>query len=136
MKNSSSVVYQVKCEACGPSTAYVGNTVNIIYERFYVSNGHLNPITKASALLEHLALNLNPKCEFNTSNIKILDSWSNEPLLRYAESTHLKFSKQTLNTQKTFYSSTSYLVECTCVCLILLMLVIVNVCYDLSLSLF
>ena len=100
LKNSSSVVYQIQCEACGPSAAYVGKTVNTIYERFYGSNGHLNPTTKASALLEHLALNLNPKCEFNTSNIKILDSCSNELQLRYAESIYLKFSKQTLNMQE------------------------------------
>ena len=98
MKNSSSVVYQVQCEACGPSAVYVGKTVYIIYERFYGSNGILNPTTKASALLEHLAPNLNPKCEFNTSNIKILDSCSNELQLRYAES--IQFSKQTLNTQE------------------------------------
>ena len=100
LKNSSSVVYQVQCEACGPSAVYVGKTVNTIYERFYGSNDHLNPTTKASTLLEHLALNLNPKCEFNTSNIKILDSCSNELQLRYTESIHLKFSKQTLNTQE------------------------------------
>ena len=67
LKNSSSVVYQIQCEACGLSVAYVGKTVNTIYKRFYGSNGHLNPTTKASALLEHLALNLNPKCEFKTS---------------------------------------------------------------------
>ena len=99
LKNSSGVVYQVQCEACGSSATYIGKTANKIHERFYGSNGHLNPATKASALLEHLALNFNPKCEFN-ANIRILDSCSHELQLRYAESIHLKFSKQTLNTQE------------------------------------
>ena len=100
LKNSGGVVYHIQCEACGPSAAYVGKTINTIHERFYGSNGHLKPTTKASALLEHLAHDLNPHCEFNTANIKILDACSNELHLRYAESIHLKFSKQTLDTQE------------------------------------
>ena len=62
--------------------------------------GHLHPSTNGSALLEHLAQEISPNCEFNSDNIKILDSCSNDLKLRYAESIHLKHSKQTLNTQE------------------------------------
>ena len=70
----SRLVYHIQCEACGPSAAYVGKTVNTLYERFYGSNGHLHPSTKSSALLEHLSQDLDPKCEFNPENIKALDT--------------------------------------------------------------
>ena len=96
----SRVVYHIQCEACGPRAAYVGKTVNTLYERFYGSNGHLHPSTKSSALLEHLSQDIDPKCEFNPENIKVLDTCSRELQLRYAESIHLKHSKQTLNTQE------------------------------------
>ena len=88
-KCSSGVVYQIQCEACGPSTAYVGKTINTLHERFYGPNGHLHPSTNGSALLEHLAQEISPKCEFNSENIRILDSCSNDLKLRYAESIHL-----------------------------------------------
>ena len=55
---------------------------------------------KSSALLEHLSQDIDPKCEFNPENIKILDTCSGDLQLRYAESIHLKYSKQTLNTQE------------------------------------
>ena len=96
----SRVVYHIQCEACGPRAAYVGKTVNTLYERFYGSNGHLHPSTKSSALLEHLSQDIDPKCEFNPENIKVLDTYSGDLQLRYAESIHLKHSKQTLNTQE------------------------------------
>ena len=96
----SRVVYHIQCEACGPRAAYVGKTVNTLYERFYGSNGHLHPSTKSSALLEHLSQDIDPKCEFNPENIKVLDTCSGDLQLRYAESIHLKHSKQTLNTQE------------------------------------
>ena len=60
----SRVVYHIQCEACGPRVAYVGKTVDTLYERFYGSNGHLHPSTKSSALLEHLSQGIDPKCEF------------------------------------------------------------------------
>ena len=74
--------------------AYVGKTVNTLHERFHGSNGHLNPSTKSSALLEHLSLDLSPTCEFNPNKIKVLDSCRGDLQLRYAESIHLKHSKQ------------------------------------------
>ena len=70
----SRVVYHIQCEACGPSAAYVGKTVNTLYERFYGSNGHLHSSTKSSALLEYLSQDIDPKCEFNPENIKVLDT--------------------------------------------------------------
>ena len=96
----SRVVYHIQCESCELRAAYVGKTVNTLYERFYGSNGHLHPSTKSSALLEHLSQDIDPKCEFNPENIKVLDTCSGDLQLRYAESIHLKHSKQTLNTQE------------------------------------
>ena len=55
---------------------------------------------KKSALLEHLGLDLYPLCEFNTNKIKIIDACNGDLKLRFAESIHLKHSKQTLNTQE------------------------------------
>ena len=100
MKCRSGVVYQIQCEHCGSGAAYVGKTVNTLHERFYGSNGHLNPSTKSSALLEHLSLDLSPTCEFNPDKIKVLDTCRGDLQLRYAESIHLKHSKQTLNTHE------------------------------------
>ena len=40
----SMVVYYICCRKCGPSQAYIGKTINSVYERFYASGtGHLNP---------------------------------------------------------------------------------------------
>ena len=100
IKCSSGVVYKIQCEVCGPSAAYVGKTVNTLHERFYGPNGHLNPSTKKSALLEHIGLDVHPLCEFNTNKIKIIDACNGDLKLRFAESIHLKHSKQTLNTQE------------------------------------
>ena len=100
IKCNSGVVYKIQCEVCGPSAAYVGKTVNTLHERFYGPNGHLNPSTKKSALLEHLGLDVHPLCEFNTNKIKIIDACNGDLKLRFAESIHLKHSKQTLNTQE------------------------------------
>ena len=62
--------------------------------------GLMDTSTNGSALLEHLAQEISPNCEFNSDNIKILDSRSNDLKLRYVENIHLKYSKQTLNTQE------------------------------------
>ena len=99
-RKCSGVVYQIQCEICGPSAACFGKTINTLHERFYGPNGHLNPSTKKSALLEHLGLDVHPLCEFNTNKIKIIDACSGELKLRFAESIHLKHSKQTINTQE------------------------------------
>ena len=100
IKCSNGVVYRIQCEVCGPSAAYVGKTVNTLHERFYGPNGHLNPSTKESALLEHLGLDVDPLCEFNTNKLKIIDACNGDLKLRFAESIHLKHSMQTLNTQE------------------------------------
>ena len=85
----------IKIKACGSSAAYVGKTINTLHERFCGPNGHLHPSTNGSALLEHLAQEISPSCEFNSDNIKILDSSSNDLKLRYADSIQLKHSKHT-----------------------------------------
>ena len=100
LKCQSGVVYQIKCESCGPSAVYIGKTKNTLHERFYGPNGHLHPSTSSSPLLHHLGLNLNSKCEFNCDNIMILDRCNNDNKLRFMESIYLKFEKQTLNTQE------------------------------------
>ena len=86
--------HQFQCEACVRSAAYVGKTINTIQERFYGSNGYLNPTTKASALLEHLHLahDLSPQCKFNSANIQMQNACNNDIRLRYAESTHKYFA--------------------------------------------
>ena len=96
----SSVVYKIQCDVCGPSAAYIGKTINTIQERFYGANGHLNPSTKKSALLEHLMSDISPQCNFDIITIKVIDKCSGDLKLRFAESIHLKLSKQTLNTQE------------------------------------
>ena len=100
LKCNSHVVYKTQCEACGSSATYVGKTINTVYERFHGTNGHLHPSTKSSALLEHLAANISPHCEFKFDNIKIIDACTGDLKLRFAESIQLKHSKQTLNTQE------------------------------------
>ena len=77
------VVYYTQCESCGPSSAYIGKTINTLYERFYGPNGHLHPNSQKSALLEHLGHNINPLCEFNIDNVKILDICNNDLKLSY-----------------------------------------------------
>ena len=94
----SSVVYKIQCDVCGPSAAYIGKTINTIQERFYGANGHLNPSTKKSALLEHLMSDISPKCNINT--LEVIDKCSGDLKLRFEESIHLKLGKQTLNTQE------------------------------------
>ena len=74
LKCNSSVVYKIECESCRSSATYVGKTVNAIHDIFYGANGHIHPSTKSTALLDHLAANVTPTCEFNTNNIKILDA--------------------------------------------------------------
>ena len=94
------VVYYTQCESCGPSSAYIGKTINTLYERFYGPNSHLHPNSQKSALLEHLGHNINPLCEFNIDNVKILDICNNDLKLRYMESIYLKLDYQSLNTQE------------------------------------
>ena len=98
LKCSSGVVYYIHCKKCGQRAAYIGKTINTLFERFYGSNGHLNPKTVSSALLDHISGSQDPECEFNFDDIKILDTSSVDYRLRIVESLYLKFEKQSLNT--------------------------------------
>ena len=100
LKCSSGVVYYINCSKCGQRAAYIGKTINTLYERFYGSNGHLNPKTISSALLDHISESQDPDCEFKFDDIKILDTSSVDYRLRIVESLYLKFEKQSLNTQE------------------------------------
>ena len=80
--------------------AYIGKTVNTLYERFYGSNGHLHQSTKRSALLEHIIQDVSRNCGFDIDKIKIQDSCNNDLKLRFAESIHIKLGNQSLNTQE------------------------------------
>ena len=97
LKCSSGVVYYICCKSCGPSQAYIGKTINTVHERFYGANGHLNPSTKKSALLEHLGKGISDQCEFDVNTLKIIDRCEYDLKLRYAESIHL--GNQSLNTE-------------------------------------
>ena len=99
----SNIVYYIQCSKCEQRSAYIGKTINTLYERFYGSNGHLNPRTVKSALLDHIAASGDPECEFNFDNIKIIDHADNDHRLRIVESIYCKFDKQTLNTQEYSY---------------------------------
>ena len=100
LKCASGVVYSIKCKQCGQRAAYIGKTINTIHERFFGSNGHLNPRTAESALLEHMNQSENSECGFDFDSIKILDTCNFDYKLKVMESVYLKYEKQTLNTQK------------------------------------
>ena len=103
LKCKSGVVYYISCKKCGQSSAYIGKTKNTLYERFYGSNGHLNPKTKKSALHDHMMSSGDAECGFDFNDIKILDSSSVDYRLRIIESVYLKYDKQSLNTQEYSY---------------------------------
>ena len=67
------------------------------------SNGHLNPKTEKSALINHIVGSEDPECEFDFDLIKLLDSASYDFKLRVVESIYLKFEKQSPNTQEFSY---------------------------------
>ena len=101
LKCRSGVIYYTKCKKCGPSAAYMGKTINTVYERFYGANGHLNVKTKNSALHGHISETGDPECGFVFEDIEILGSCSHDLRLRYMESIMLKLGKkQSLNTQE------------------------------------
>ena len=61
----SMVVYYICCRKCGQSQAYIGKTINSVYERFYASGmGHLNPTNIVSSLLNHINESGDPDCSF------------------------------------------------------------------------
>ena len=81
--------------------AYLGKTKNTIYERFFGTNGHLNPKTKNSALHQHISETGHPECEFVFKDIEILGGSSHDIQLCYMESIMLKFGRnQSFNTQE------------------------------------
>ncbi|KAL5255371.1 hypothetical protein ACHWQZ_G014703 [Mnemiopsis leidyi] len=95
----SMVVYYTQCKQCGPSPAYIGKTVNTVYERFFASGtGHLAPNNKNSALLDHLVSTGDPNCDFAFNDLRILDTGSYDEQIRFIESILLKYDKQNLNT--------------------------------------
>ena len=96
-------MYYIECCKCGQSAAYIGKTKNTLFERFYGSNGHLNPKTQKSALIDHVMGSGDPECSFDFDSIKLLDSASADYRLRIIESVYLKFDKQSLNTQEYSY---------------------------------
>ena len=65
LKSQSGVVYYINCNKCGQSAAYIGKTKNTLYERFYGSNGHLNPKTVKSALHDHILSSQDTECGFD-----------------------------------------------------------------------
>ena len=95
----SMVVYYTQCKNCGPSEAYIGKTVNTVYERFFASGtGHLSANNKNSALIDHMVKTGNPECDFVFDDVKILDTGSYDEQIRFIESILLKYDKQNLNT--------------------------------------
>ena len=95
----SMVVYYICCKKCGPSQAYIGKTINSLYERFHASRtGHLHPNNVDSALLKHCIESNDPECSFQFRDVKVLESGRFDDELRYIESILLKYDHQNLNT--------------------------------------
>ena len=97
----SGVVYYTQCDKCGPSAAYIGKTINTVYERFHQSGtGHLHPNNVDSALLKHMSESEDASCKFVFEDVKILDGSKYDEQLCFIESILLKYEKQSLNTQE------------------------------------
>ena len=95
----SMVVYYISCRNCGPSQAYIGKTVNTVYERFHASGtGHLHSNNTESALLQHMSVSGDPDCSFHFEDVKILETGRYDEEIRFIESILLKYEKQNLNT--------------------------------------
>ena len=83
-----------------PSSLYEISSMMTQYYKPYGPNGHLHPNSQKSARLEYLGHNVNPSCEFNIDNVKILDICNNDLKLRHMESIYLMLDHQSLNTQE------------------------------------
>ena len=82
----SMVVYHICCRKCGPSQAYIGKTVNTLYERFHASgSGHLHPNNVDSALLNHINKSGDPDCTFHFEDVKILETGRYDQEIRFIE---------------------------------------------------
>ena len=89
----SMVVYHIHCRKCGSSQAYIGKTVNTLYERFHASgSGHLHPHNVESALLNHINKSTDPDCAFHFEDVKILESGRYDQEIRFMESILLKYN--------------------------------------------
>ena len=99
LKCRSGVVYYTQCHKCGPSQTYLGKTKNSLYARFFESNGHLNPKTLNSPLLNRIINSGYPDCKFVFDDIKIVDSCEKDLSLRFIESIYLKFEKLNLSNE-------------------------------------
>ena len=79
--------------------AYIGKTVNTLYERFHASgSGHLHPNNVGSALLDHINKSGDPDCAFHFEDVKILETGRYDQEIRFIESILLKYDRQNLNT--------------------------------------
>ena len=95
----SMVVYYKSCRKCGPSAAYIGKTINTLYERFHDSGtGHLHPNNADSALHGHVASSSDQECSFHFEDVKVLETGKWDEQIRFIESILLKYDKQNLNT--------------------------------------
>ena len=95
----SMVVYYISCRKCGPSAAYIGKTINTLYERFHDSGtGHLHPNNADSALHGHVPSSSDQECSFNFEDVKVLENGKWDEQIRFIESILLKYDKQNLNT--------------------------------------
>ena len=76
------VVYHIYCRKCGPSQAYIGKTVNTLYEIPCFWIGALAP----------------QYCAFHFEDVKILETGRYDHEIRFIESILLKYDRQNLNT--------------------------------------
>ena len=93
------VVYYISCRKCGPSTAFIGKTINTLYDRFHDSGtGHLHPNNADSALHGHVASSNDQECSFHFEDVKVLETGKWNEQIRFIESILLKYNKQNLKT--------------------------------------
>ena len=95
----SMVFYYSSCRKCGPSAAYIGKTINTLYERHHDSGtGHLHFNNADSALHGHVALSSDQECSFHFEGVKVLETGKWDEQIRFIESILPKYNKQNLNT--------------------------------------
>ena len=91
----SMVIYHICCRKCGPSQAYIGKTVNTLFERFHASgSGHLHPNNVDSALLNYINKSGDPDCAFHFEDVKVLETGRYDQKIRFIESILLKYDRQ------------------------------------------
>ena len=81
------LVYHIHRRKCGPSQAYIGKTVNTLYERFHASGSrHLHPHNVESALLNHINKATDPDCAFHFEDVKILETGRHDQEILFMDS--------------------------------------------------